>query len=443
METASIRGLSRIARVLLAFAASLGCGTGEAAPSFILITVDTLRADHLGCYGYFRDTSPFIDRLAADGILFENAITTMATTLPAHTSLMTSTYPARHGVLSNLNVFEQPVVTDGELRTAGQLLRDAGYTTAGFVSSPGLGVASGIGTGFEVFDAPTTVRDAMATTSRVIEWLNASPPRPFFLWVHYFDPHAPYEPPPDYRSYQPNDRQLAFVRGTGVVPKHLMLALHDNNLYDGEVRYTDEQIGWLLAALEELGLYRTSLVVLAGDHGEGLFEHGLREHGVIFNEQLFVPLIFKLPVGRGLVGARRSDVASLIDVLPTAVAALGLPIPTDSFDGVSLLSARRESALAEREHTRRRYGSEVNLALTTASWKYLLYTERPDELYDLEADFEELENVIDRHPGVASRMRSELLRIVQASREGGAGLRVKRDVSPELVEALRELGYVE
>jgi arylsulfatase len=443
METGSIRELALIARVLLALVTSLGCGTSETAPSFVLITVDTLRADHLGCYGYFRDTSPFLDRLAADGVLFENAVTPMATTLPAHTSLMTSTYPARHGVLSNLNFFEQPVVTDGELRTAGQLFRDAGYTTAGFVSSPGLGVASGIGTGFEVFDAPTEVRDAMATTNRAIEWLNASPPRPFFLWVHYFDPHAPYEPPPDYQSYRTDDQQLAFVRGTGVAPKHLMLALHDNNLYDGEIRYTDEQIGWFLAALEELGLYRASLVVLAGDHGEGLFEHGLREHGVIYNEQLYVPLIFKLPEGRGPAGVRRTDLASLIDVLPTAVAALGLPIPMDSFDGVSLLSARRESALAEREHTRRRYGSEVNLALTNASWKYLLYTERPDELYDLEADFEELENVIDRHPDVASRMRSDLLRIVQASRERGAGLRVKRGVSPELVEALRDLGYVE
>jgi arylsulfatase len=426
----------------LDWAGGLGCGA-EPRTSVVLITIDTLRADHLGCYGYFRDTSPFIDRLAADGVLFETAVTTMATTLPAHTSLMTSAYPARHGVMSNLNFYKQPIVTDGGFRTAAQMFRQIGYGTAAFVSSPGLGPETGIDAGFEVFDAPLKVRDAFDTTERVVRWLDSPHREPFFLWVHYFNPHYPYDPPKQYRSYRSDSQQRALLESAGIAREHLDRALVDNNLYDGEIRHTDDQIGWLLEKLRALDLYRRSLIVLTSDHGEGLMEHGLRQHGVIFNEQLFVPLIFKFPEGRGPVGERRTDLASLIDILPTVVESLALPFPRDQFEGVSLLSGRRAAALSEREHTRRRYGSEVNLALISERWKYMLYTEGSDELYDLEADFEELENVIEEHPEVAGRMRSEILRAVAASRERGAGLQVKRDPSPELIEALRGLGYVE
>jgi arylsulfatase len=409
----------------------------------VVITIDTLRADHVGCYGYFRDTSPFICGLAADGVLFERAVTTMATTLPAHTSLMTSAHPARHGVLSNLNFYEQPIITHGGFQTAAQMFRQAGYGTVAFVSSAGLGPETGIDAGFEVFDAPLRVRDAFDTTRRVVQWLDLPHREPFFLWVHYFDPHHPYDPPEPYRNYQSDSRQKALLESAGIAREDMYGALVDNNLYDGEIRHTDDQIGWLLEKLRKLDLYRTSLIVLTSDHGEGLMEHGLRAHGVIFNEQLFVPLIFKFPEGRGPVGERRRDLASLIDILPTMVESLALPFPKDQFEGVSLLSGRRGAALSEREHTRRRYGSEVNLALISERWKYMLYTGGPDQLYDLEADFEEMENVIEEHPEVAGRMRSEILRTVAASRERGAGLEVNRDLSPELVEALLGLGYVE
>ncbi len=431
-----------VAGLALGSAASLSCAPAEPPASVVLITIDTLRADHLGCYGYFRNTSPFIDQLAADGLLFENAITPMSTTLPAHTSLMTSAYPARHGVLSNLNLYHQPVVTDKGFQTAAQMFREAGYLTAGFVSSPGLGEESGITAGFQVFDE-SGIRDAFTTTSRVIDWLDSVPARPFFLWVHYFDPHHPYDPPPDYRDYRSDERQLQFVTEAGIPPERRILAMRYSNLYDGEIRYTDDHIGWLLSRLRELDLYRTSMIVLTSDHGEGLMEHGVREHGVIYNEQLFVPLIFKFPEGRGPVGERSTELASLIDVLPTMVESLALPIPTEQFDGVSLRSKRREFALSERDHTRRRFGSEVNLAVTSEHWKYFLYTEGADQLYDLERDFEELENVIDEHPEVAERLRKQILRIWKTSRERGSGLRLKRDVSPQLVEALRGLGYVE
>ena len=147
----------------LDWAGGLGCGA-QPRSSVVMITIDTLCADHLGCYGYFRDTAPFLCGLAADGVLFERAITTMATTLPAHTSLMTSAYPARHGVLSNLNFYRQTIVTDGGFQTAAQMFRQAGYGTAALVSSPVLSPETGSDAGFEVFDSPLRVRDAFETT---------------------------------------------------------------------------------------------------------------------------------------------------------------------------------------------------------------------------------------------------------------------------------------
>ena len=203
-----------VAGLALGSAASLSCAPAAPPASVVLITIDTLRADHLGCYGYFRHTSPFIDQLAADGLLFERAITPMSTTLPAHTSLMTSAYPARHGVLSNLNFYHQPVVTDKGFQTAAQMFREAGYLTAGFVSSPGLGEESGITAGFQVFDE-SGIRDAFTTTSRVIDWLDSVPARPFFLWVHYFDPHHPYDPPPTTGTTGPTSCSCSSLRRPG------------------------------------------------------------------------------------------------------------------------------------------------------------------------------------------------------------------------------------
>jgi arylsulfatase A-like enzyme len=261
--------------------------------------------------------------------------------------------------------------------------------------------------------------------------------------VHYFDPHAPYAPPAQYYPRPGDGAALnAFMRQKRIPAESLLSsrALHDR--YDGEIRFTDDQIGILFGALRRLGLYDDLAIVLTADHGEGLGQHGVREHGVIFNEQIEVPLILRLPQ-RARAGERVSAVVSLIDVLPTLAASLDLGIPTAQFDGIDVLSGERRYALAEREVSRRRFGSDVNLSLSSRRWKYDYHTEQPDALYDLLADPVETNDVLAEHPEVGAGMKLEILSLVKLYSDAGAPLGVERSVPPELQRALETLGYVE
>ncbi len=422
-----------------------GCtGAGDSTP-VILITIDTLRADHLSAYGYFRDTSPAIDALAADGVLFQNSNTVMATTLPAHTSLFTSSYTPRHGVRSNLRFYRQPVVTDAGFRTAAQLFAAAGYRTAAFVGAAPLRAETGIAAGFQSYSEPEgRERRAAVTTALAQSWLAEQPDERFFLWVHYFDPHDPYAPPAAYAGlFRTDERLRRWIRDLGIAPEHRSASAYKHNLYDAEIRYTDTQIGRLLDTLRERGLYDRAMIVVTSDHGEGLLQHGEIHHGVIFNEELDVPLIMKFPKGKGPEGKRVAKLVSLIDVLPTLVEALELPLDSSQFDGINVLEAENRYLMAEREHTRHRYGSESNLTLRDAKWKYFYYSERPDELFDLETDYTEMRNVINEHPEVAERMKRDLFALIHRSEQRGAGLEVRRDLSPERREDLRALGYLD
>ncbi len=437
----------------LIWLASLGCAH-EAKVSILLITIDTLRADHVGCYGYFRDTTPSIDALAAEGVLFEHAIAPMATTLPSHTSLLTSSYPARHGVRGNFQGYQQPVPIDGtRFQTFAQLLKRVGYETAAFVSVYHLRPETGIAAGFDTFDTvpgdrggqpiDQIARTADRTTARVVDWLERRHRAPFFLWVHYFDPHSPYTPPPQYRQRAGDGVALtAFMRQKRIPAESLWRSRGLHNGYDGEIRFTDDQIGILFEALRRLGLYDDLAIVLTADHGEGLGQHGVREHGVIFNEQIEVPLILRLPQ-RARAGERVSAIVSLIDVLPTLAATLDLGIPTAQFDGIDALSGERRYALAEREVSHRRFGSDVNLNLSSRRWKYDYHTEQPDALYDLLVDPVETNDVLALHPEVGAGMKREILRLVKLYGDAGAELEIERGVSPELQRALETLGYVE
>jgi arylsulfatase A-like enzyme len=442
--------------VLLLLVGTSGCSVQPASrPSVILITVDTLRADHLGCYGYPRDTSPTIDGLSREGVLFERVATSMSTTLPAHTSLFTSSYPARNGVLANYNVWKQPAPTDHEdLRSVAQLFQSEGYQTAAFVSVLHLGRGSGVDAGFESFDGVTAnisatkpshknERSADVTTDRAVNWLEHSSRDPFFLWIHYFDPHYPYSPPRDYRDLFHTDPDVdRLLDERKVLPKRRESAARYYNSYDGEIRFVDDQIKRVFDKLRELGLYDDSLIVFTADHGEGLHQHQNLEHGVIYNEQLLIPWIMKLPGGERS-GSRVSGLASVIDIFPTAIAAASLPITSDGLDGIDVLTQNRTHALAEREHTVKRFGSNLNYALIGNRFKYFYYTETDDKLFDLENDPAETVNLIKSNPEVAESMRNELLKLVHENQQRGSGLDVKADVPPALVEALRDLGYVQ
>jgi len=450
---------SRLVSALILLACAVGCSSGvetappadPSRPSLVLITVDTLRADHLSSYGYFRTTTPAIDALAQEAVVFENVVAAMATTLPSHTSLLTSTYPARHGVLSNLRFFKQAAMTSDEVRSIAWMLSDHGYRTAAFTSSSPLCEESGIGSGFETFAGPPRYEEndrrtdvpAEQTVDRALGWISEAT-HPFFLWVHLFDPHTPYKPPAPYgRGFRDNERLWKTLYERKVPDGHVELATRATNAYDGEIQYTDAQISRLLEALEERGLYDDSIVVFTSDHGEGLLQHGILEHGVIWNEQLRVPLVIRFPGGQLPPGADRREkkLVSLIDVMPTLAAATALPLDTTEFDGVDIYSTTRETALAQRE-IRDNVWPAANFALVGLDWKYSYFADADDMLFHLAEDPYETRNVIEEHPGIADEMKTDLLRLVEEN-QSRSPLAVSREIPEDIRRQLEALGYVE
>lgn len=416
-------------------------------PNVIVVTIDTLRADHLGCYGYHRETSPNIDGLARDGILFERAYAPMSTTLPSHISLMTSLDPLQHGVLGNFLHLKTALSTSDELRTAAQMFAGGGYQTGGFVSCAPLMSHSGIAVGFDVYDQPEgSLRPAQETIDGALEWLKSTGDRPVFLWVHLFDPHQPYRPPEEYvDSFTTDEGLLQFLDVRNVKPTEIVLT--SNNSYDGSILYLDAQLERLFDELKSRGLYESSAIVLAGDHGEGLGQHGWMDHGPIYEEDLHVPLIMKLPADKGRSGESISGLAALIDVLPTLVQSLDLPFsPTDQeqFSGMNLLGGgpERRYVFSQRVVRKRRWEDGLMFSLTGQRWKYYHLTEGNDRLYDLSDDPAESRNVIGQQPEIAAEMSKALLGTIQSYEQLGAGLAEESALPPEMIEALESLGYV-
>lgn len=279
---------------------------GKKIERIVLISIDTCRADYLSCYGYPRKTTPNIDDLAKEGILFENVISPVPLTLPGHASMLTGTIPPYHGVHNN---------TDYKLAssnvTLAERLKEAGYTTSAFISAFVLDSQFGLNQGFDTYNddfedrhmaANISERKAAEVSRLGAGWLENNRDRDFFLFLHYYDPHNPYEPP------QPFSTDYA------------------GNLYAGEIAYTDHCIGQIIAKLKELALYESTLIIVTGDHGEMLGEHGEKDHGFfIYQSAIKVPLIFKLPrPGRTKTV---SSPVGLIDILPTVCRLLGIEPP--------------------------------------------------------------------------------------------------------------------
>jgi len=424
-----------------------GCGGSSQPPSIVVITVDTLRADHLSCYGYFRRTSPFIDSLAANGVLFESVMAPMASTLPSHLTLFTSMLPIHHGIQGNFHSFHIPFVSRDGIQTAAQLFKRKGYTTAAFVSATPLCRRTGISAGFDVYDETRRPeRPARETMDRALIWLGSQPEPPVFLWVHLFDPHALYAPPPPYnRMFQTDDSLVAFLADRGVDYENPK-ALDANNGYDGEVRYVDDQIARLLKKLRQLGWYDPSAIVFTSDHGEGLGQHNWLEHGRIHNEQLFVPLIVKFPAGEAPRGERRRNLVSLLDVLPTLAETLDLPLTEDErrqFEGVNALgeSAGDGRVFSQRSVSDTRHGPGENYALTSLEWKYMYYTDGQDALFDMKTDRNERLNVIADHPDRAKRMKVRIDSMLDEAKTRRPALRRKDSIDPEYRKRLKALGY--
>jgi arylsulfatase A-like enzyme/Tfp pilus assembly protein PilF len=391
----------------------------------MLVTIDTLRADHLGCYGYVSALTPTLDALAARGARFPTAVSHVPLTGPSHASILTGRTPLGHGLRDNGGY-----VLPKEVGTAAEDFRRAGYRTAAFVSGFPLDRRFGMDRGFETYDdhlprgndrrrTPYVERFADATTDAVLRWLRApaSDPGtpPFFLWIHYYDPHAPYEPPGD------------------------LAERFKSAPYDGEIAFVDRQLARVLAALEEKRALTRTIVLVTSDHGESLGEHGEGTHGLfLYDTTLRVPWIL---AGPGVPGGRVSrTVVRQIDTLPTMLAYAGIGARKE-IEGRSLRPAveGREMedlpAYAETLYPEREYGWAPLFAWRTARYKYV-DAPKP-ELYDLQKDAQERENRVAEEGPRANELRRRL----EAERERPVPV-TSEDVDPEAAERLAALGYV-
>ena len=359
------RFLRGLALISLLSALTAGAAAPAAAPTYnlLVISIDTCRADHLACYGYNRNTSPHLDQLAKEGVLFENATAASSWTVPSHMSMFTGLYPSVHGV----QTFTIPL---GEgVRTLALCLAERGYVTAAFVTGPVLNHYFGFDRGFELYDdftvneafenvnammrmtAGNSVLDRVVTnpviTKLATMWLkaHANSPKNFFLFLHYWDCHYDYIPPAPYdkifdADYKGKEDGRDIVQREPKILKQIPdrdLA-HLVALYDGEIAYTDEHVGKILQLLQDLGLSEKTLVIVLADHGEAFLEHGKLRHGnSLFEEVLHVPLIMRLP-GVIPAGKRVAGNVSQVDLMPTALGLLKVASPTQ-VQGIDLSPA--------------------------------------------------------------------------------------------------------
>jgi arylsulfatase A-like enzyme len=450
--------LARIAAsgaLLVLTASSVEAAPKREARNLILISLDTLRADRLSCYGNAHPTSPRIDALATTGVLFENASSAAPWTKPSHATLLTGLYPGRHGVTSMNSTFQ------ADTPTLAAWLATRGFRTQSIVNL-GLLATHGFERGFEHVSAtelPNGRTAGSSITESAIDWLKAQTPKKrFFLFLHYMDMHSDYESEPAYRAefVQPYDGK---IRGTTQelyrIASHTLQASEDDlrhlvELYDASLRQTDAHVGRLIDYLRESGLLDTTLLVVTSDHGEEFLDHGGVLHGQSqYQELVRVPLVLH---GPGVPAGRRfAEPVSLVDVVPTALGLLGLSEP-EGLDGIALAPLWQKAGFTVPARflffeadivfpppapglaplgTRRavRFGS-YKLHYDTQTQRTLLY--------DLAKDPEEKQDVRIAHPQIAKVLLERLTEYLARPRAVAPG----RELSPEQLDSLRSLGYV-
>jgi arylsulfatase A-like enzyme/Tfp pilus assembly protein PilF len=418
------------ATVLAAALAGWSCGPAslprDPAANVLIITLDTTRADRIGAYGYEPIETPHLDRLAAEGVLFENAVSSIPLTLPAHSSLMTGLHPPRHGVRDNGGYF-----LDDRHTTLAERLGPSGRRTYAAVGAFVLHHLWGLNQGFEVYDDEFAKSGAKShellrvqrvgsqVTDRALEWLEQHRDEPFFAWLHFYDPHHPYEPPGEY-----GERYAA-------------------EPYDGEIAYTDHQVGRVLDYLRESGRYDSTLIIVAGDHGEGLGDHHEPDHGIfLYESTVRIPLIVRAPheTYRGTVAGVVRDV----DVMPTVLDYLDLEAEP-GIQGTSLLglmAGRPENepryAYSETHYCRLHYGWAELASIRDG--RYKLIDAPTPELYDLQRDPGERRNIHNGNTEIARPLLQRLDEIrEQAANKADAS---RMDLDPETLDKLMSLGYV-
>jgi len=397
-------------------------------PNLLLVTIDTLRPDHLHCYGYDQIQTPSIDSLASDGIRFEQAYTPIPITLPAHTVMLTGTYPMMSGMHdfsgNNLNP---------EQATLATVLRARGYDTGAVIAAAVLDRRFGLNHGFDFYydhfnfsrlaesNLDFMERPANEVVDQALKWLAKPRQRPFFLWVHLYDPHHPYHPPAPFNE------------------------TYKANLYDGEIAFADTQLGRLLGYLKQRRIYNQTVIALAGDHGEGLGEHGEKTHGFfIYNTTLHVPLILKPSAGMKFTNRVVKKDISLLDLMPTLLGVLNAAIPPKvqgkNLSAMVLRGSEMETSplYSETYLPRIHFNWSELRGLSTGNYHFI---DAPQpELFDRTKDPGELHNLYAEKDAVGTEIRSQLTSTVRrftAEHE----MAQKSTLDPQLADRLRSLGY--
>jgi choline-sulfatase len=407
---------------------TLARGVSRERLNLVIVTLDTTRADRIGAYGSHDVETPTIDRLAAEGTLFEQAVSVAPLTLPAHSSIFTGKFPPEHGVRDNGGFF-----LGADQVTLAEILKGRGYRTGGFVAAYVLdgkwGINQGFDTYFDDFDLSQVravslsaiQRPANEVLDKALPWIEQAAGAPFFAWIHLYDPHAPYRPPEPFATR------------------------YKGHPYNGEIAFADSQLARLVSSLQAHQLYDRTVIVVMGDHGESLGEHGEGAHGFfVYNSVTHVPLVVRAPFSQ--TGRRRvSDPVRSVDVMPTVLDLLGAPAAS-GISGVSLVplmtGTRSElglDAYSEAMYPLHHYGWSDLHALRAGRYK-VIDAPRP-ELYDLDRDPAETTNLFSERQALGDRMIAQL-RTVESGFKKVVASMPAADVDPEARERLAALGYV-
>lgn len=413
-------------------------------PNLLIFSVDTLRSDHLSCYGYKRKTTPNIDLLAKDGVLFTNTIAQSSWTLPSHMSLLTGLYSSSHGVMVPNNKLNNQHLTVAEI------LQNAGYKTVAFTDGGYLSHQFGY-QGFDRFDDRGYGIETIYI--KAVNWLKKNHSRPFFLFLHTYQPHCPYNPPPLYDIY--SDKNYRGIVDASRKSDHYHSIKHKLTLkdylyvidkYDGEIYYTDHFLGKLLEELRDLGIYEKSIIVFTSDHGENFLDHptyGIG-HGQLYDEIVKVPLIIKAPIflKNQIIGAQVES----IDIMPTVLELLGISIP-NKVDGDGLVELVKKGSYDKVFAFSENYNSvhETTRMIRSSDWKLLsrIWPQKKLELFNFKNDPKEKHNLFAEEVETGKFLFEKLQKWIYTQEEKVKIFPTdKIEHDDELTEKLKALGYI-
>ncbi|HPQ68645.1 MAG TPA: sulfatase [bacterium] len=421
-------------------------------PNILLISIDTLRADHVGCYGHTRDTTPMIDHLASEGMIFDRAISQSSWTLPSHVSMLTGFYPIEHGC----NVV-QGITLSNKVTTLAEYLLEAGYHTMAVTSSHFVSPIYNLDQGFEDFSYNQSTAERLIRVAA--KRIDTEAKRPFFMFLHLFDPHDPYTPPEEFRDMFVKENELRVVDGfvDHAVNKHGHLTYGSRELdilerlYDAEIRFTDDQLGFLFNHLWNSSVLNNTIVIITSDHGESFGENNEIGHGsALYSQQIHVPLIIRFPPR--IPGGTRSNrlVEASTQLLPTILDLAGLPIPPGKYR----LSMAADDQTWEQEDNRAFAETAMpgvaQYSFQNPEWKTIAplvegsLSAKYSMLFAPQEDWGDRNNLAPEHPDVVQKFLYErlepYLELEKTNRQpGGAKVRL----SPADIEKLRSLGYIQ